>query len=427
MTRIDRGTLTCPKLVEYFVRACKPKDEWLVGMEVEKLGTDAATDRPLPYDGEKPSVRTVLGSYHAKRGGDPIYEGDHLIGLDASWGTISLEPGGQVEWSSRPARDLTSLGSELRNHLEAMRATASELGVRWREEALDPVHSVSEMPWMPKARYKIMKRYLGEHGRLAHRMMTQTASVQCAFDFESPEDWKRKFQAAALLAPLAVALFANSSRVDGRESGYRSYRQAIWRETDPDRCDLPAVVFEPGFGMDAWVEWLCDVPTIFMHRARGLLPSKGTPFRKLLDRAGCDAVSMEDWELHLSSVFTEVRSYTYIEARSADLLPDESIFSVPTFWTGILYHKRALDAALALASGHDSHRLWREAMDSAARDALDGKAGGRSLRDLAADALGLSAWALRNGATCAGSDGDPAEPLARLASFRGIDLREREA
>ena len=37
---------------------------------------------------------------------------------------------------------------------------------------------------------------------------TQTASIQCAFDFASEDDWARKFRAAALMTPVAVALFA---------------------------------------------------------------------------------------------------------------------------------------------------------------------------------------------------------------------------
>jgi glutamate--cysteine ligase len=424
MAWIDRGTLTRSKLVEYFVRAQKPKERWLVGMEVEKMGVDAATGLPIRYDAPGASVRAVLERYHEARGGDPIYEGENLIGISAPWGAISLEPGGQVEWSSQPRGDLAALESDLDAHLRAMREVGARAGVRWLDVAVQPDLPVTAMPWMPKARYKIMKRYLGEHGRLAHRMMTQTASVQCAFDFESPEDWAQRFRAVAFLAPVAVALFANSARVDGEDSGYRSYRQAIWRETDPDRCDLPPAVFEPGFGIEAWADFILDVPTIFTQRSRGLCAS-GVPFRQLLDCSGCEAVSLEDWELHLSTIFTEVRSYTYIEARSADLLPDPEIFAVPAFWTGILYHPEALREALALGSGHATHQGWRSAMDSAARKGLDGQAGGRPLRELAGRALALSTWGLANGAVAAPASGAPPAALLGLAKRHGLALEEK--
>lgn len=422
MTRFDRGTLTCPRLVNYFLQAARPRDRWLVGLEVEKLGVAAATGRSIPYEAKpgEPSVRTVLERYHARRGGTQIHEGEQLIGLDGAWGEISLEPGGQVEWSSRPVGDLDALDGALRAHLLALDEVGREAGVRWLDLGVHPDQPVEAMPWMPKARYVLMRDYLGARGALAHRMMTQTASVQCAFDYADGDDWARKFRAAALLSPIALALFANSPRADGRDTGWRSYREAIWREVDPARCGLPAVVFDPAFDVQAWVEWVLDVPAIFRRRSEGLVSAAGRPFRAYLDKVGCDAVGIDDWELHLSSIFTEVRSYAYIEVRSADLQPDGGILAVPALWTGLLYDPGALDGALALGAGHDDHAAWREAMESAARRGLDGVAGGHRLRELAAEALGLSLHALRGGVQGAGAAGVRA--LERLAERHALPL-----
>ena len=417
-----RAGLTRRKLIEYFLEGRKPRSEWLVGMEVEKMGRDAVTARPIPYEGPGASVRRALSAYHALRGGDPVFEGDHLIGMAGPWGTLSLEPGGQVEWSSPPAPDLDVLARGLGAHMEALRETGRRAGVEWLEVAVEPDHDVALMPWMPKARYKIMGDYLGARGRLAHRMMTQTASVQCAFDFEDAEDWAGRFRAAALLAPVSVALFANSSRVDGAPSGWRSYRQRIWRETDPERCSLPPVVFDPGFDVEAWADWVASVPAIFQIRARGLVPCGGIPFARLAARRGGAGARIEDWELHLSTIFTEVRSYAYIEVRSADLPPDDLILSVPAFWTGILYHPDGIEFAKDACRGHATHAGWVEAMDQAARLGLDGTAGGVPIRELASRALAASARALRSGATCAGTAADPAAPLLPLAAATGLAL-----
>lgn len=420
MPRIVREKLSCPKLAQYFRESFRPREQWLVGIEVERMGVDAATGRPIPYLSDGPCVRRVLEGYAAARGGSPILEGDRLIGLDAPWGNISLEPGGQVEWSARPVRDLDELSEELDGHHAAMEAVATMAGVRWLDVAVQPDAAVADMPWMPKARYEIMRRVMGAKGKLAHRMMTQTASVQCAFDYASDTDWSRKFRAAALLTPVAVALFANSSRVDGRDSGWASYRQAIWRETDPDRCDLPAIVFDPAFGIDAWVEWVCDVPTLFLRRGNGLVPSGGKPLRALLERHGCDGVTMDDWELHLSSIFTEVRSYSYVEVRSADLLPGPLVLAVPAFWTGILYDEGAQDDALTLGRLFDSPAAWRRGMDVASRQGLAGTIEGTSLASLASRALARAAEALRSGAACAGT-GVAVDALTRLARAKGLE------
>jgi glutamate--cysteine ligase len=419
MPRPQRVKLTCPQLADYFRQAFKPRDEWQVGIEVETMGRDAAASRPLLYETGGASVRRVLEAYAKDRGGALVYEGDRPVGIDGPWGGITLEPGGQVEWSSRPARDLTELATAADGHFTTMARVAAQVGARWLDAAVEPSFPVEQMPWMPKARYGIMREIMAKRGRLAHRMMTQTASIQCAFDFASNEDWTRKFRAAALATPVAVALFANSRRVDGGDSGWASYRQAIWRETDPDRCDLPAIVFDRGFGIDPWVEWVCDVPTLFLRREHGLIASDGTPLRGMLTRGGCDAVTMDDWELHLSSIFTEVRSYGYVEVRSADLQPGPYVLAVPALWTGILYNDAALDAAMVLGRPFDGLAQWRRGMDEAARRGLAGAFDGTPIAELASRLVSRSLAALRSGATSAGA-GEGADALARLAVHAGV-------
>ena len=414
---LDRQTL-----LGYFLGAARPRRAWQVGMEVEKLGRDAASGRPLPYDGAQPSVRGVLDWLRERRGGDPILEAHNLVGIDAEWGTISLEPGGQIEWSSRPRSSLDTLDTDLQQHLEALRECGDALGVRWLTEAVDPELPVDAMPWMPKARYKIMKSFLGARGRLAQRMMTQTASIQCAFDYEDPADWARKFRLAALLSPVALALFANSSRVDGAESGWRSYRHAIWRETDPARCLLPPVAFSPQFDIEHWLDWVLSVPTMFLRRGRGLVPVGGVPFSELLRRQGCLAVRPEDWEAHISTVFTEVRSYTYIEVRCADLQPDELALAVPAFWTGILYSAVGSDAFRELGVAIDGHAAWIDAMETAGRLGLEGRVGRRPLLEWAAEALAVASHGLAHGVPCAGESGAARAALERLAARRRIPL-----
>lgn len=422
MTLSDSGRLCRETLLGYFLAAATPPGEWRVGMELEKMGRKRSDGRPLAYDTGSPSVRDVLRFYQRQRDADPIYEADNVIGLAGDWGTISLEPGGQVEWSSRPHKTLGDLERALDEHLRVMRESADTLGIDWLEVAVDPVLPLKDMPWMPKARYNIMRPFLGARGALAHRMMTQTASIQCAFDFAGPRDWARKFRAAALLAPVATALFANSSEIDGAYSGYRSYRQAIWRETDPDRCGLPPVVFDEGFGLEAWLDYVLTVPTIFRHRSRGRVSSGGVPFGRLLDKEDCAVLKERDWETHISTIFTDVRSYTYIEVRSADLLPDRLALSVPAFWTGILYHDQALDRALGLGSVIDSFDCWSSAMESASREGIAGRAGGREIAELAADALAVSIEGLANGAHCSAGAED-ALPLRRLCEHHGIAVR----
>jgi len=76
----------------------------------------------------------------------------------------------------------------------------------------------------------------------------------------------------------------------------------------------------------------------------------------------------------------------------------------------------------ALTGTRITHADWVAAMDDAARNALDGTAYGRPLRELARELIAHSAAGLRGGAACAGSSADPAQFLAPLATTLGIDL-----
>lgn len=416
-----RESVARDDLLRYFLRGARPRERWQIGMELEKMGVDAATGRRIPYDGARASVRSVLQAYLERRGGHPVYEGEHLIGGEGEWGILSLEPGGQVEWSSRPCSDLAQLARELEAHLGVLRDVGQACGVRWLERAVDSRTRLADVPWVPKARYKILAPYLRERGRLAHYMMTLTASIQCTYDYASPEDWARKFRAGALLAPIAVALFANSPEAEGRPTGYRSYRQRIWRETDPDRCGLPPVVFAPGFSLEAWLEWVLERPAIFLYRDGGLVPAGGVPFRRLMETGCCHPLTMEDWRLHLSAIFTEVRSYTYLELRSADLQPDDRILAVPAFWSAMFYDEQALAQALEIGAPYASHTAWCQAMEAAAREGLEGRAGGRSLRDLAAQALAVALRVVEGRAGFVGPSDSPVRALRALAQAVGLE------
>ena len=161
---------------------------------------------------------------------------------------------------------------------------------------------------------------------------------------------------------------------------------------------------------------------IFRFRARGVVPAGGVPFRELVALEGCDAINEKDWETHISTIFTDVRSYTYIEVRSADGLPDAYAFAVPSFWTGLLYDEMALDAALALGKRWDKGPQWRDAMDQFARNGLVDSADNARNRELACEALQIAADGLTR-ATCVGEGTRALDALAALADHHGLNIK----
>ena len=61
-------------------------------------------------------------------------------------------------------------------------------------------------------------------------------------DYNSEEDFIKKFKIINSIVPISIALFANSSIVEKKNSGYLSYRSKVWQNTS--RGGLPEVFFE---------------------------------------------------------------------------------------------------------------------------------------------------------------------------------------
>src|SRR5207249_1847060 len=146
----------------------------------------------------------------------------------------------------------------------------------------------------------------------AHQMMKLTATVQANFDYSDEAEAIDKIRTAYGVTSIVTALYAASPIVFGRPSGFRSYRAAIWLETDADRCGLLPFVFEPDFRFRHYVEWALDVPMFFVVRDGAYRPVHTLTFRRFMAEGweGQQA-TMADWEVHLSTLFPEVRLKRY--------------------------------------------------------------------------------------------------------------------
>ena len=69
-------------------------------------------------------------------------------------------------------------------------------------------------------------------GKLSLDMMYKTAGIQINYDYTSEEDFEKKFKIGNYLAPLTIALFANSPFYENKLSGFLSYRGKVWQETN---------------------------------------------------------------------------------------------------------------------------------------------------------------------------------------------------
>lgn len=229
--------LTKDDLVDYMASGCKPREKWRMGLEHEQFAFDVQTGNPLPYDGD-PGIKQVLETIAARFGWQTKYEGDNLIALTKDHQSITLEPAGQIELSGAPHSTIAAMVGEHQAYSAELKAIGKDLNIDYLSIGMHPHWRREDMHWMPKERYDIMRRYLPTRGNLALDMMTRTCGAQINLDFKSEADMVAKLRVSVALQPFIIALFANSSLVEGKESGYASYRAHIWSDTDPDRSGI---------------------------------------------------------------------------------------------------------------------------------------------------------------------------------------------
>lgn len=339
--------LTREALVATYAGYGAPRSRWLVGGEYERavLRPDGAPVRFHDPDG----IEWILHQYAARTGWKKKYEGEALIEVyePHTLASITLEPGGQVELSGAPHARLADLAAELEAHCARLRDISAGTDHRWTACGLTPIARIADIPFVPKGRYAVMQAYLPAHGELAHWMMKGTCSVQANFDYADEADCARKFHVALDLGPLNTAIFANSPLSEGRPSGWMSTRGLVWTKTDPARTGFPAALRQ-GYRHERQVDYLLDTPMMFIAPGGRWQPAQGRSFRSWMEE-GIDGLhpTMEDWALHQTSVFPEVRVKRTIEIRGADAVRTDLALGFVALWTGLLYG--ALDEARALA------------------------------------------------------------------------------
>jgi len=380
------------QLIEYHERGNKPPSAWRIGTEHEKFVFRRADLKRAPYDGPDGIGALLRGMI--RFGWEPVLEKGNVIALsNDSQCSITLEPGGQFELSGAPLETVHQTCEEVHEHLRQVREVCDELGLGMIGLGFDPTSRRDEVPWMPKGRYRIMRDYMPKKGRLGLDMMLRTCTVQTNLDYQSEADMVRKFRASLALQPVAVALFANSPFVEGRPSGYLSYRSLVWTDTDPDRCGTLPFVFEDGFGFERYVDYMLDMPMYFVYRDGNYIDASGQSFRDFmagkLPALPGEVPLIGDWADHLTTAFPEVRLKTYLETRGADGGPWRRLCALPALWVGLLYDGAALEAASELVADWTAEE--REAMRrDVPRLGLETPHRSRTLRDIALEMLEIA-------------------------------------
>jgi len=343
------------ELVAHSEQGAKPKAEWRIGTEHEKIPFYRDGLRPVPYEGPA-GISALLHGMGERFGWRPVYDRHKIIALEEPssdlGGSITLEPGGQFELSGAPLETVFQTCEEVSRHLRHVREIADPLGISFLALGFSPLWTLDETPRMPKSRYDIMTAYMPKVGKLGLDMMYRTATVQVNLDFADEADMVRKLRVSLAVQPIATALFANSPFTEGKPNGYLSYRSAIWLDTDNRRAGMLPFAFEDGMGYERYVDYALDVPMYFVRRDKKYIDTAGASFRAFLEgklpQLPGEKPTIADWADHLTTIFPEVRLKRYLEMRGADSGPWRNLCALPALWAGLLYDQTGLDAAYDL-------------------------------------------------------------------------------
>ena len=410
-------------LLAPFVDTANGPKQQLLGTESEKFGVLDPSLSPVSYDGESCGILNLFDMLVKERGyqavretdGGPIialYKGDGLARQ-----SITLEPGAQLELSGAALVNVHQVRDEFAEHLADVAAASEACGIRWLSLGYHPLATQAQLSWVPKQRYRIMREYFPTVGTRGVDMMRRTATVQVNMDYDSEDDAMRKLRVALKLAPIITAIFASSPFAEGKVTGNKSERARVWLDTDRNRTGLLPALHANGAGFVDYVNWALDVPMYMFKRDGKAMANTGQTFRSFMKDGfeGCYP-TLDDWEMHLATMFPEARLKRTLEVRSADAQAQRHYCALPALCAGLFYDEQSFAAVEDVVAPLTAETL------SAARPAiaelgLGAELGGKPLQPLAWRVLSLADEGLARRALLDTDGKDERKHLASMMSL----------
>ncbi len=114
-------------LIRHIRGGAKPRKEWRVGTEYEKVAVSARDGRALPFSGPG-GVEQILRRLAERFGWQPDEEHGRIIALKGERAAITIEPGGQIELSGEQCETIHCAHREFTQHIEQLIEVGHELG-----------------------------------------------------------------------------------------------------------------------------------------------------------------------------------------------------------------------------------------------------------------------------------------------------------
>ncbi len=358
------------QIINYFKSGIKETDNLKIGIEHEKFLFDNKNNRRIDYN----SILKMFDQLY-EFGWKPIYEKTNIIGLTKDDKSITLEPGNQIELSGAKLNNIHEACAESHEYLFELKQVIEKLNFKIISAGFDPISKLSDIPNNPKQRYEVMTKDMPEGGSLSLDMMYRTCGTQLNVDYVSEQDFTKKFKLSNYLTPINIALFANSSVLEKKDSGYFSYRSHAWQQTS--RGGLPEFFLED-FNFEKYADFVMNMSLLFLQRDGKYISGKNYTFKDYMNGKISEVENKlpteNELSTHLGTIFTENRLKKYIELRSMDACGWDCLCSGPAFNTGLIYGN--LDEALDVVNKWDKTEVlnaYKEAPKKGLSTQLMGK------------------------------------------------------
>ncbi len=323
---------------------------YAIGLELELIPVHKTTrTRALATGDGRASTAEVLSELGRREGWrEQSNDSDPPSWRLADGAYISFEPGGQIEISTAPKPSASESIDSTQSLVKVLRDAMSKVEIELLAVGVDPFNAIDSVPLqLHRERYTRMTRYFESIGPSGVQMMRQTAALQ--MNIERGEDPKFRWRLLNGLAPIVVALFANSRQYEHRPTGWASYRAQLWRTLDPSRT---GIIYDDAAHVKRYLSFALDAVAM-----RGDDGSAFRPFREWINEP---AVKREDWLFHLSTLFPEVRPKEFFELRSADTIEPDALAAPVVFVTSLVYDDESAHQAAELI-GAPSEKLLERA------------------------------------------------------------------
>lgn len=386
----------------------KANTQPLIGTELELFVT-TPDHKPITFAQVQQLFEKLAASFKGVR---KLTEQDHIVGLQIKdVGDVCLEPGGQVELSTKPCRDLQELESVNRSMREALDTTAAALGLTVKGEGYNPTFMNAED--MPRSRFRAYYRYCHhEIGRAAEDLIkTMKSSASLQVNVDPLGDKFHEIYRALLLVDVGNAFNAASGRQARLAQTYDPY---FSEQTEPlfaalkvrsneelvrlvvDRLLTIRVPFVPDRspeGFKSTIDVFGNPPTVGALLEKGLLTEElldntlslqlSLPnFRRdgVLETRAHDSVNTAE---DLMATARAIRNAAYNEAARTDLLKrfkdvDPDLLRAAFAARGTLPKDKLM--SLGIGGGLTVGDLAAPALAEKRRDSIGGVSSGQALR-----------------------------------------------